>query len=126
MSGAAAARENSSTRTRASLCCPAARDSARSGALRRGPVARLSHPARELRDGLHDLRATPFVAGRSELSLQLGACEPQRLERPRAFRIAHDPDVLLRALVFEILAALLNPRLGVNQSLARITHSLTL
>jgi hypothetical protein len=34
--------------------------------------------------------------------------------------------VLLRALALEILAALLNPRLGVNQSLARITHSLTL
>jgi hypothetical protein len=69
-----------------------------------------------------DLGATSFVRRGRELPLELPACEPQRLDRVQPFRIANRLQVLLFARLLHLFLALLNPRLGVNQSFACITH----
>src|SRR5207247_10727827 len=62
--------------------------------------------------------------GGIELPLELGPREPQRFERPQSFGIANGPRVFLGALVLRIFHALLNPRLSVDQSFARVSHAM--
>ena len=71
---------------------------------------------------LLELRAAALVGRRGELPLELGARQPQRLERVHAFRIAHRLGLPLHARPLHLFLALLNPRLSIDQSFARITH----
>src|SRR5712691_9267221 len=80
------------------------------------------HAAIDFLDGLQDLRAPPFVSGRGQLALELGAREPQRFERVDALGIAHRLRLPVHARPFHLLCALLNPRFCVDESFARITH----
>jgi hypothetical protein len=64
------------------------------------------------------------VNGGIELPLELGPREPQRFERPQPFGIANGPRVFLGTLVLQIFHPLLNPRLSVDQSFARVSHSM--
>src|ERR1700736_3653839 len=93
----------------------------------RGPPALdtragLRHAAIDLFHRLRDLRLPPFVGGDAELALELGAREPQRLERAQQLRIANGARLLVRALALQFFHTLLNPRLSVDQSLATVSH----
>ena len=91
-----------------------------------GPAARLALRGRvrfgdapvDLGDRLLQLRAAPFVSGRAQLTLELGAGQPQRFERVHAFRIADRLGQSVRSRPLHFFHALLNPRLGIDQSFA--------
>src|SRR5436190_11013996 len=73
-------------------------------------------------DGLLQLRA-PTIARRGlQLTLELGARQPQRLARADLLRILDGLAALRLALAIQLLDPFLDPRVGVNQSLSRITH----
>src|SRR6267378_7680840 len=95
--------------------CRASRVDERSG---------LRHPSIDFFECLRDLGPPPLVNGGIELPLELGPREPQRFQRPQSFRIANGPRVFLGALVLQIFHALLNPRLSVDQSFARVSHAM--
>ena len=84
--------------------------------------ARLRGAPIDFLDGLTNLRAALFVGRRGQLTFQLGARQPQRLERMHALRVAHSPGQPLYTRAFQFFDAFLNPRLSVDESFARITH----
>ncbi len=93
------------------------------GAHRAACATHLGHPAIDFLDRLRDLRAPPLVGRRGELRLELGAREPQRLERAHLLRIAHAGlPCVLRALALELFHPFLNSCIRVDQSFASITH----
>jgi hypothetical protein len=57
-----------------------------------------------------------------ELTLELGAREPQRLELPEGLRSAHVAHLRLDALALELFHPLLNSRIRVDESFAGIAH----
>lgn len=59
---------------------------------------------------------------RGKLSLELGAREPERFELANEFGISDGAAVFPSTLALKLLYALLNPRIGINQSLSGITH----
>lgn len=60
---------------------------------------------------------------RGKLSLELGASEPERFELANELGISNGATVFSSTLALELLYALLNPRIGINQSLSGITHN---
>ena len=77
----------------------------------------------DFRDRVLDLFATHGMRRRFELALQLGARQAQRLERTGAFRVDLRPAIPRGlAAFFEFFHALLQARVGVDQSFSSITH----
>ena len=71
---------------------------------------------------LANLRAAPLVPGGRELTLEFRACEPQRLELPEGFRVAHVAHLCLGALALELFHPFLNSRIRVDESFASVAH----
>src|SRR5438445_631928 len=76
----------------------------------------------ELREGLRDLFPAHVARGRFELPLKLRARQAQRLPLARALRIDRRLFHAILLFLFELVHALLNPRIGINESFASITH----
>src|SRR5689334_1772123 len=86
-------------------------------------VLGLLHTAVDFFDRLHDLRAPAFVGGGGELAIELGARQPQRLQRVLFLRVANDfAAVLACPLALQLFHALLNSRFRIDKAFARITH----
>jgi hypothetical protein len=81
------------------------------------------HSAIQLFERLSNLHFPPFVRSHFQLASELGTRQPQRLERAHFFRIAYGLRVDLSALAFELLHSFLNSRIGIDESLAGITHN---
>jgi len=81
------------------------------------------HPPIQLLERLSNLHLPLFVRGHFQLTCELGPREPQRLERARFFRIANRLRVGLSTLAFELLHSFLNSCIGIDESLAGITHN---
>src|SRR5262245_40112342 len=77
--------------------------------------ARRRHSAIHFLDGLNNLRAPPLMSRRRQLPLELGASQPQGLERLLALRIACRLRPAVGALALHFLEAFLNARLSINQ-----------
>jgi hypothetical protein len=75
---------------------------------------RLGHAAIDLGHGLSDLIAPALVRGGRELAFEFGPREPQRLELPESFRVAHVTDLSLRALAFQLFHPFLYSRIRVD------------
>ena len=74
-------------------------------------------------DRLRQLLLPRLMCGRFELPLQLGAGEAVGLELAYLLGIAeHRPLLRLLALLFQFVHALLDARIGVDQSFSSITH----
>jgi hypothetical protein len=81
------------------------------------------HAAIHFLNRLPQLRPAPLVRGRLELPLELRPRKPQRFERAHLLRVANGlAGLRLPALALQFLHPLLDSRIGINQSLARISH----
>src|SRR5207302_124631 len=77
--------------------------------------ARFLHPPIDLLDRLRDLRASPLVGRGHQLTIELGARQPQRFERLHFFRVAHRfPEALRTALALQLYHAFPPARFRVN------------
>src|SRR5438876_5077097 len=88
----------------------------------REPGTGLRHPPVDFGHRLRDLRFAALVCGRRELACELGPGESQRFERALKLRIANSAAVFGRSFTLDLFEPLLNPRLGIDQSFACITH----
>jgi serine/threonine protein kinase len=83
----------------------------------------LRDSAVELRDGLSELLLAHWMGCGFKLTMQLGARQPQRLDLARALRVPVQHTLTrLPACLLEFVHALLNARIGVDQSLSGVTH----
>jgi len=87
-----------------------------------GRFQRLHAPI-EIGHGLLQLRAPAIMGRRVELTLEFSPRQTKRLELAERIGIAHDFRAPLGTLACKFFHALLNPRIGIDQSLSGITHA---